>query len=428
MKQWENTINRLIEAVAARRGPNDYNLLTAVHRANSTSPAPFARYPVDFEPSRSYSSSSQSSYGSISRYHGASGRYGISYVNDMNDGHANGNGFYLEGSGPNGYPQDETSEVDDDLEDYPPAYSSRSGTPVNHRRGAVVQSMYPERDSVPGYDRPRARTEDYNGPVMRQWQRSAHPMPPPSGPPPVGALPIPTNTSRPQVTRLSSNASDASFGQGTATRPSLRSKFSSTRLNSTYDSTGRATPPMFTGVPYRSRSSSQPSTYNPHIDPAPPLPTQQWSDQSKSSTNGSVPSSKRGSGSSASSSDFSQHSTSPVTPLGSSDTSLAGSTLRPLRSQNFMAQPNNSSSMVKIKVHFLEDIFVIQVPRYTEYDELVEKVHRKIRLCGARRDDGPLKVKYVDEDGDMISLGSTEDVQMAFEMSRLGNQVILHVQ
>ena len=83
--------------------------------------------------------------------------------------------------------------------------------------------------------------------------------------------------------------------------------------------------------------------------------------------------------------------------------------------------------MVKVKVHFLEDIFVIQVPRTTEYEELVEKVGKKIRLCGSRRDDGPLKVKYVDEDGDMVSLGSTEDVQMAFESMQANNQVTLHV-
>ncbi|KNZ80276.1 Rho guanine nucleotide exchange factor scd1 [Termitomyces sp. J132] len=82
---------------------------------------------------------------------------------------------------------------------------------------------------------------------------------------------------------------------------------------------------------------------------------------------------------------------------------------------------------VKVKVHFHEDIFVIQVDRATEYGDLVEKVGRKIRLCGPRRDDGPLRVKYKDEDGDMVSLGSTEDVQMAFEAYRPGAPVTLFV-
>ena len=82
---------------------------------------------------------------------------------------------------------------------------------------------------------------------------------------------------------------------------------------------------------------------------------------------------------------------------------------------------------VKVKVHFQDDIFVIQVPRSTEFSELVDKVGKKIRLCGPRREDTPLRVKYKDEDGDLVSLGSTEDVQMAFESFRPGGQVTLYV-
>jgi cell division control protein 24 len=88
---------------------------------------------------------------------------------------------------------------------------------------------------------------------------------------------------------------------------------------------------------------------------------------------------------------------------------------------------NGHNPPVKVKVHFHEDIFVIQVARSTQYEDLVERVGRKIRLCGPRRDDGPLRVRYKDEDGDMVSLGSTEDVQMAFEQFRPGGQVILFV-
>jgi len=145
---------------------------------------------------------------------------------------------------------------------------------------------------------------------------------------------------------------------------------------------------------------------------------------------------KRGSGSSEStgdSSDYSPHSSSsPVTPFGSSDSSLTGmSSVRTSRSHHIdqvvTSAAHQLSAPVKVKVHFHEDIFVIQVPRTTEYDELVEKVGKKIRLCGPRRDDGPLRVKYKDEDGDLVSLGSTEDVQMAFESFRPGNQVTLYV-
>jgi len=54
----------------------------------------------------------------------------------------------------------------------------------------------------------------------------------------------------------------------------------------------------------------------------------------------------------------------------------------------------------------------------------VERVGKKIRLCGPRRDDGPLRVKYEDEEGDLISMRSTEDVEMAFGDKA---QVVLHV-
>lgn len=82
---------------------------------------------------------------------------------------------------------------------------------------------------------------------------------------------------------------------------------------------------------------------------------------------------------------------------------------------------------VKVKVHFGEDIFIIQISRQTEYHDLVDKVGKKIALCGRHRDDGPLRVKYRDEDGDLISLGSTEDAQMAFEQVGPTGQVSLFV-
>jgi len=85
---------------------------------------------------------------------------------------------------------------------------------------------------------------------------------------------------------------------------------------------------------------------------------------------------------------------------------------------------SRNPTQVKVKVHFGSDIFVVQVPRALEYQELVEKVGKKIRLCGPRRDDGPLRVKYEDEEGDLISMRSTEDVDMAFAGKP---QVVLHV-
>ncbi len=275
-----------------------------------------------------------------------------------------------------------------------------------------------------------------NGPIMRQWRKNGQTMPPLPQPPP-GALPA-----RPSISRFSSAASDASYTQvGLPSRNgALRSKFSMTKLNSAYETTGRETPPPSNGLPptSRSRSASHSSAFHPPKTQAPPLPppTKSWAERSQSSLGSSLPNSKRGSGSSQTteSSDDSPN-TSPVTPYGSSDSSLVNSSLRTARSQNFAnvngagRNPVNVAPLVKVKVHFYEDIFVIQVPRTTGYSELVEKVTKKIRLCGpTRRNEGNWRFKYVDEDGDMVSLGSTEDVQMAFETLRTGNPVTLYVQ
>ncbi|KAJ1662198.1 Guanine nucleotide exchange factor for Cdc42p [Coemansia sp. RSA 1813] len=84
---------------------------------------------------------------------------------------------------------------------------------------------------------------------------------------------------------------------------------------------------------------------------------------------------------------------------------------------------------VKVKVHFLNDIFVIIIKQDVPFRELVERVDRKIKICagphvgisGSNENDiatAPLldiRMRYQDEDGDMILVSSDEDVQMAFE-------------
>ncbi|CAA7260588.1 unnamed protein product [Cyclocybe aegerita] len=506
MRQWEATINRLIKEAAQRRASERTGGMARLI-ANSTNPAPQARiinslsshYSAGATMS-SYSHSSQSSTSNPAiRRH-------PSQYNPHDDYIGSSSGAYS--AGPQGYPPHDGFDVDaddEDLEDYPPASqygSSGRGTPIS-RRTPNSLSMPPEREpavGVGGYERPRAQTESTDGPVMAQWRSTNGGLPPL----PSGSLQSPNGVLRPITPRLTSNmsassyASDASFGNGIppkSSRPPLRSQFSSTRLRSGYDSpssgvgpsaandyrNGRSATPTLnangstgsnssnnatlTAPPpmNRSRSASQPSAYVPptKMAPPPPLPNpahQHWNREREHRQPNGVPvgvggvtNGKRGSGSSQStgeSSDYSPNSSSPITPFGSSESSLGGvgvgmGAIRHSRSRDFDGVVNGHanghanghqhqnqhppSPPVKVKVHFHEDIFVIQVPRSTEYGDLVEKVGRKIRLCGPRRDDGPLRVKYRDEDGDMISLGSTEDVQMAFEQYRPGGQVTLFV-
>jgi cell division control protein 24 len=451
LKQWENQINRLIKEAAIRR-TSERGLSKVVSQVSSTNPS-HGRHPsmvYNHEKSSSSSSYSQSVYMATTPTYGGlpNGRSGLNPYNSSDE--------HVQLVSSNGYPRTPQAyppaegfdfELDDEFEEYPPSGShptSGRGTPMGSRRGAA-QSMPPERDAIPGYDRPRAHTEDTNGPVMAQWRTRSPMLPPP--PPPMNGLPPPPNQ-RPITPRLMSNSSATSFtseatfgpsGPRPHTRVPLRSQFSSTKLSSVYNGpeARNATPQIPPNIPptNRSRSASQPTAYVPKtIVPLPPVPAAApWVNRS----DGSTSESKRGSGSSQStggSSDYSPNSSSPITPFGSSESSLgAMGTLRPSHSQTFenAARANGNHLQpfppVKVKVHFHEDIFVIQVPRSTQYNELVEKVGKKIHLCGRRRDDGPLRVKYKDEDGDLVSLGSTEDVQMAFEQLGPGGQVSLFV-
>lgn len=439
MKQWENQLNRLIKEAAIRRASERGGMSRVLSQvSNSTNPAQSRSVSTSYRHDKNQPSSSNSVYLTAQTGNGRSHR-ASPYSSDEHVTTPSAHGPY--GSGPQGYPPDDGFCDEDEFEEYPTTsyLSSGRGTPMGSRQSNAM-SIPPERDSVLKYDRPRAQTEDTNGQTMAQWR--AHGVPPPM---PVlsnlNGLPSaptrPTTPHLPPTASTSSYASEPSFGAGRQQRPPLRSQFSSTKMKSVYDNQdprNRTPHPPTNDLPppNRSRSASQPSAYVPKAAPPPPLPTTaSWIHK----PNHSVSSNKRGSGSSQStgdSSDYSPNSSSPITPFGSSESSLGGVGIRPARSQNFENAINGGTHLhfsppVKVKVHFHEDIFVIQVPRTTEYSDLVEKVGRKIRLCGPRRDDGPLRVKYRDEDGDMVSLGSTEDVQMAFEHYRPGGQVTLFV-
>lgn len=73
-------------------------------------------------------------------------------------------------------------------------------------------------------------------------------------------------------------------------------------------------------------------------------------------------------------------------------------------------------NQLKVKLHFLEDTFLLIVPSNIQYQQLVDRVDRKIRLCG-KLTPSPLRIRYKDEDNDFVSITSDEDIQMALEQS-----------
>lgn len=375
LRQWEVAINKLINETAARRA-SERPAPRPAPPQSSTSTSPILQQGGKF--SRPENSQDH-------RYHHQTSRHRQTYDDTVTSPVDR-----IYGSSAQGYPSHYgfDGDGDDDYEEYPPSnLPSGRATPLVGRR-----SQQPD-----FYDAQHiaSRMSGSNG--------SAFPTTPITS----GA------SSRPSTGRTTPSFNGQHDPRLSSSRPPLRSQFSSTKLRpETMES--RIKPNVAdVSVGQRSRSLSQPSAYLSK-SVAPPLPSSSpWMD--------APPNGKRGSGSSQSSSDYSGHA-SPITPYGSSESSL----LRGSRSQGFDSLANANLN-VKVKVHFHEDIFVIQVPLATEYSDLVERVGRKIRLCGPRRDDGPLRVKYRDDDGDLVSLGSTEDVQMAFEMLKPGGQVTLYV-
>ncbi|KAJ6536236.1 Dbl homology domain-containing protein [Mycena capillaripes] len=107
----------------------------------------------------------------------------------------------------------------------------------------------------------------------------------------------------------------------------------------------------------------------------------------------------------------------------------AGNTLPGDCQPREQTKPNDASpafNVVKVKVHVNEAMFVLQVPRTIDYDGLVEKITRKLRLLGPLPE-GPVRLKYCDQDGDMVAVSSSEDVQMALEECHPGGELAVYV-
>ncbi|KZT58615.1 hypothetical protein CALCODRAFT_508068 [Calocera cornea HHB12733] len=82
---------------------------------------------------------------------------------------------------------------------------------------------------------------------------------------------------------------------------------------------------------------------------------------------------------------------------------------------------------VMVKVSFRSDLFAITVQRNIGHQELMSKLRRKIELCGGESL-GPLRIKYMDEEGDLVSLGGPDDLAMAMEVAAASHQIKLFVQ
>ncbi|KAF9174892.1 hypothetical protein BGX21_006832 [Mortierella sp. AD011] len=101
---------------------------------------------------------------------------------------------------------------------------------------------------------------------------------------------------------------------------------------------------------------------------------------------------------------------------------------RTLRQQPSSSNLSASVPQLKIKVNFQEDAYLIVVPTQIGYNELVERVEKKIRLCGRLRSDSQaLRLRYKDEDNDYIIMKDDDDISLAFESCYAEGVMNLHV-
>ena len=104
----------------------------------------------------------------------------------------------------------------------------------------------------------------------------------------------------------------------------------------------------------------------------------------------------------------------PETPSSTSSSSTSA-TRKPVPSTPSSASSLDKASAVKVKITYGNDMFMVVVPSDVSYSALVQKVRHKLTVCSNVARDGPLRMKYQDEDGDHVTISSDEDVALAIE-------------
>ncbi|KAI9023830.1 hypothetical protein CLU79DRAFT_718594 [Phycomyces nitens] len=80
----------------------------------------------------------------------------------------------------------------------------------------------------------------------------------------------------------------------------------------------------------------------------------------------------------------------------------------------------------QVKVHFMGDVYVVMASIDIPYNVLLYRIEHTLRQYG-RELDTTFSIKYQDEDGDLITISSDDDVQMGFETRNNSNAVDFYV-
>jgi cell division control protein 24 len=452
LRQWQRTIMKAVEESPNRRRAHHLSNSRRYERGVNSPLSQFPGTPLsEVGPSSSsvYSYSSEPSTQSPYPYHSNSAQPG--------------------------YPPNSNSFDDEGDDGYEYTESGRVTPSMMAKRGPSIRSLPAQnggdREDRNG-NRPRAQTEDSSSAAIQQW-RNQTPTQPGGGPTlPRGA----SHASQP------SNGSEVHSLRSSASSRQLRNKHSTewsnhgspviglARLPPTADeettprpggmsrqvSHGGIASPSSAPVMLRSRSASGPIIYQPgqqsqeeydrgpyrsNGGPYPPaMPPLANSHKSGATNSGGTLASVSSIGRDPKRFSSSSHGTNRSSGTSSQSQGLTytaatspamtlppSSSLPAIPGQQRLYQnhlPPTNASAVRVKVTYGEDTFVVVVLSTVSYRELLDKVLKKIRLCGDRTkvDEGSLRLRYQDEDGDKILITSEEDVTMAFEVMNHSSQ------
>lgn len=83
---------------------------------------------------------------------------------------------------------------------------------------------------------------------------------------------------------------------------------------------------------------------------------------------------------------------------------------------------SSSVDSLKVKVHFMDDIFVLMTSVRVQFQELFRQIMQRVNEIDGHVADAnsSLKVRYVDEDGDYITIRSDGDLSLAIKLASTG--------
>ncbi|KAI9317440.1 hypothetical protein BX666DRAFT_2154039 [Dichotomocladium elegans] len=90
------------------------------------------------------------------------------------------------------------------------------------------------------------------------------------------------------------------------------------------------------------------------------------------------------------------------------------------RSDNADASEN---AAVTARIRYHNELHTAEIPLDIGYHDLIRRIASKLKLTSSQIECGSIGVKYRDEDGDLITIGSDDDIQVAFEARSATNTI-----